>query len=196
MADRLLHVKRTKAKGRVYLYFDTGQVDEKGKRVWKRLPDPFDRTFKASYAAMLGHRARRDNVASRLSLAGLIDLYQRSDKFKKMQPSTRRLYELYQGELIDKLGTAPAQSVERKDIILLLDKMADKPGAANMVKRAGSAAYSWARKRGHVTNDPFFEIEEMATGEHEPWPDEALHIRDAAEDRQGAGDSDSPSPCC
>ena len=75
-----------------------------------------------------------------------------------MKPLTQRLYGLYHGELIDKLGMAPLQKVERKDIVLLLDQMADRPSAANMVKRAGSAAHAWGRKRGHVTNNPFFEI--------------------------------------
>lgn len=182
MARIVKYVKRTKAKGRFYYYFDTGQTDDAGKRVWTRLPDPSDRSFGATYAALLGHRSRRENAVQQLTLTKLIDLYQASDKFKKMAASTKRLYSLYQAELVDKLGTGPAQMIERKDIVLLLDKMADKPGAANMVKRAGSAAYAWARKRGHVTNDPFFEIEEMDTGEHEPWPDEALNLGLSASD--------------
>ncbi|MEJ7933542.1 tyrosine-type recombinase/integrase [Sphingobium sp. AN558] len=182
MARIVKFVKRTKAKGRFYYYFDTGQTGDDGKRVWKRLPDPADRSFAATYAAHLGHRARRENVVQQLTLAKLIALYQASDKFTKMAASTRRLYELYQADLVDKLGTAPAQLVERKDIVLLLDKMADRPGAANMVKRAGSAAYAWGRKRGHVTNDPFFEIEEMDTGEHQPWPDAALQLALASDD--------------
>lgn len=181
-AKTIPHVKQTKAKGRTYYYFDTGTVNDKGKKVWKALPPPSDRTFGAVYAAMMGHRTRRANAVAQLSLAGMIDLYQRSDKFAKLAASTRSLYELYHRELIDKLGTAPAQLVERKDIVLLLDKMADRPGAANMVQRAGSAAFSWARRRGHVTNDPFADIEEMATGEHQPWPDDVLAKALASED--------------
>lgn len=174
MIKSLLHVKHTKAKGRSYYYFDTGQTDERGKRIWKRLPAPSSREFKATYAALLGHRTGRERLKTRLTLQALIDLYQASAKFNGMKPSTQRLYILYQNVLIDKLGNAPAQEVERKDIVLLLDKMADRPGAANIVKRAGGALYVWARRRGHVTNDPFAEIEEMATGEHEPWPEAAL----------------------
>jgi len=181
-AARIPHVKRTKAKGRTYFYFDTGQVDEKGKRIWKSLPPPSDRTFGAVYAAMMGHRSKRANAVAQLSLAGMIDLFQKSDKFGKLAASTRSLYELYHNELLDKLGTAPAQLIERKDIVLLLDKMADRPGAANMVQRAGSAAYTWARRRGHVTNDPFADIEEMATGEHQPWPDDVLSKALASDD--------------
>ena len=176
------HVKRTKAKGRTYYYFDTGQTDEHGKRVWARLPDPKDRAFGATYAAMLGHRSRRENAVQRITLAKLIEMYQASDKFNKMADSTQRLYRLYQGELVDKLGPGPAQKIDRSDIVLLLDQMADRPGAANMVKRAGSAAYAWGRKRGHVTNDPFFEIEDMDTGEHQPWEENVLTAALACED--------------
>lgn len=181
-AKTIPHVKRTKAKGHTYYYFDTGTVNDKGKKVWKALPPPSDRTFGAAYAAMMGHRTRRANAVAQLSLAGMIDLYQRSDKFAKLARSTRNLYELYHRELVDKLGPGPAQLIERKDIVLLLDKMADRPGAANMVQRAGSAAFSWARRRGHVTNDPFADIEEMATGEHQPWPDDVLARALASED--------------
>lgn len=181
--DKIIrYVKRTKAKGRFYYYFDTGQTDDVGKKVWNRLPAPSDRSFHATYAAMLGHRTRRANLTQQLTLAKMIDLYQASDKFAKTATSTQRLYRLYQGVLSDQLGTAPAQLVERKDIVLLLDKMADRPGAANMVQRAGGAAYAWARKRGHVTNDPFFEIEEMETGEHDPWPDHVLAACLSSED--------------
>ena len=119
----------------------------------------------------------------RVTLAKLIEMYQASDEFtKKKAASTQRLYRLYQGELVDKLGTGPAQLIERKDIVLLLDQMADRPGAANMVQRAGGAAYTWGRNRGHVTNDPFTGIEEMETGEHQPWPDEVLAKALACED--------------
>ena len=182
MVKSLLHVKHTKAKGRSYYYFDTGRVDEHGNRVWKRLPDPSSREFKATYAALLGHRSSRDKLRTALTLPALVDLYQASAKFNGMAPSTQRLYVLYQNELIDKIGNAPAQDIERKDIVLLLDKMADRPGAANMVKRAGGALFVWARRRGHVTNDPFAEIEEMATGEHDPWPDAALKAALACDD--------------
>lgn len=182
MARIIQYVKRTKAKGHTYYYFDTGQDDENGKRIWNRLPDPSDKSWGSVYAAMLGHRSRRQNVIQQLTLAKLIELYQASDTFKKKAPSTQRSYILYQNELIDKLGTAPAQLIERKDIVLLLDKMAGKPGAANMVKRAGGALYTWARKRGHVTNSPFFEIDPMDTGEHHPWPDNTLQACLASED--------------
>lgn len=176
MARIIQHVKRTKAKGRFYYYFDTGQVDEKGQRVWKRLPDPKDRAFGSTYAALLGHRSRRQNVEAQLTVQKLFALYQASGQFEKLRPATHNVYRTYQAEFVDKLGTAPAQLVERKDIVLMLDKMADRPGAANMVLKSARAAYAWARQRGHITNDPFRDIEALELGEHQPWPEEALTL--------------------
>ena len=176
------YVKRTKAKGRFYYYFDTGQSDENGKRIWARLPDPKDRNFGAVYAAMLGHRSRRDNAPTLLTATRLIELYQASAQFEKLKPSTQRLYRIYHAEFVDKLGPGPAQRIERKDVVLMLDAMAERPAAANMVLKTCSAAYAWARKRGHVTNNPFTDIEPMEGGEHSPWPEEILEAALACDD--------------
>lgn len=182
MARIIKYVKRTKAKGRFYYYFDTGQVDENDKHIWTRLPDPKDRTFGGAYAALLGHRSRRSSVVAELTVARLIELYQSSSQFEKLKPSTQRLYRIYQGEMVDKLGPGPAQRVERKDIILMLDAMAAKPAAANMVLKTCSAAYAWGRKRGHITNNPFTDIDPMEGGEHKPWPEPVLNAALACDD--------------
>ena len=182
MSRIVQYVKRTKAKGRFYYYFDTGQSDDKGKRIWKRLPDPKDRTFGATYAALLGHRTRRQNVETEMTVAKLVELYQASVRYKKFKPASQKLYDIYLGQLVAKIGPGPAQHIERKDIVLLLDKMADRPGAANMVHATGSAAYAWGRQRGHVTNNPFADIDLMEGGEHEPWPEAVLTAALACDD--------------
>lgn len=174
MSRIVQYVKRTKAKGRFYYYFDTGLADDRGKRIWRRLPDPKDRTFGATYAALLGHRTRRQNVETEMTVAKLIGLYQASARYNNFKPASQKLYTIYLGQLVAKIGPAPAQRIERKDIVLLLDQMADRPGAANMVHATGSAAYMWARQRGHVTNNPFADIDLMEVGEHEPWPEALL----------------------
>lgn len=175
MARIIQYVKRTKAKGRFYYYFDTGQMDEKGKRVWKRLPDPKDRSFGATYAALLGHRSRRQNVATTLTVRKLVDLYYASPQFNELKPATQKIYRIYLAEFVDQLGVAPAEQVERKDIVLMLDKMADRPGAANVVLKSSRACYAWARKRGHIiTNNPFQDVTPFDVGEHQPWPDDML----------------------
>lgn len=182
MARIIQYVKRTKAKGRWYYYFDTGQVDERGKHIWKRLPDPKDRSFAHTYAAMLGHRTRRATPETMLTVKKLVGLYQASVQFNDLKPTTQKIYSIYLGEFVEQLGIAPADRLERKDIVLLLDKMAARPAAANMVLKASRACYAWARKRGHTSANPFLDIESMEIGEHQPWPDDALQAALRADD--------------
>jgi integrase len=180
---RIPYVKATKAKGRMYYYFDTGQHDEKGKRIWKKLPPPSDRSFGGVYAAMLGHRSRRNSVRVEMTVAKLFDLFQSSAKFEALAPASRRQYGIYLRQFADELGEAPAGEVERKDVVLLLDKRAATAGAANMLLATGRAAWAWGRKRGHVENDPFAGIDAMEMGEHEPWPQWLVAEALASDDR-------------
>lgn len=169
------HIKRVVSKGKEYLYFDTGQRDDKGKKIYTRLPDRHDKArFGVAHAAMLGHRHRREKLVSELTVTALVDQYQASPQFAKLKPATQKIYKIYQGQFVDQLGEGPAARVERKQIILMLDKMAAKPGACNMVVSSVSALYAWARKRDIVTNDPCRDIDPMEIGEHDPWPLELL----------------------
>ena len=57
------YVKRVRSKGKDYYYFDTGKrVD--GKKVYAKLPDLRDMKFGGSYAALMGHRNRKQTVHS------------------------------------------------------------------------------------------------------------------------------------
>lgn len=181
---RIPYVKATKAKGRMYYYFDTGQKDEKGKRIWKPLPAPSDRSFGGVYAAMLGHRTRRETVRVEMTVSKLLDLYQASAQFTNLKPSSQKLYGMYLNQFADSLGEAPANEVERKDVVLLLDKRASTAGAANMLLSTARAAWNWARKRGHITSDPFTGVDAMEMGEHDPWPDTLLREALVSDDDQ------------
>lgn len=180
---KIEHVKQTKAKGRTYWYFDTGQVDRGGKKIWSRLPDPADKSFWTVYATMIGHRNRRNAPENVLTAAALVDLYMASQHFEKKAESTRKIYSIYLQHFVATIGkAAPAAAIERKDVVLMLDKMAMKPGAANMVLASVRACYSWARKRGHVETDPCRDIDPFELGEHDPWPQATLDAALVAED--------------
>src|SRR5690348_16658716 len=51
---RLPYTKTVTAKGRSYLYFDTGRTKPNGARIFVRLPDRSDVRFGGVYAAYLG----------------------------------------------------------------------------------------------------------------------------------------------
>lgn len=181
-------VKPVTSKGRTYLYFDTGRTDERGKRVLARLPDLTDRfNYGSTYAALLAARTRRENAErideTLMTIPKLIDLYQRSPKWRELSERTRYLYAMYLDRFATMLPTAPAAEVTGDDMVLLMDKMGETPGAANLLLGAVASLYSWARGR-HVPRDcrPTFEIERFKLGEHQPWPENVLDAALKADD--------------
>jgi len=175
----LAYTKTVRSKGKVYVYFDTGDKDDRGNPIYKPLPR--DKTFGAVYAAMLGHRARRGG-GDILTVADLVKKYQTSPKFTSLAPSTQKLYRIYQGRLADMLPTAPAERIDRTDIVKLFDKMSGTPGAANMLLASISALYRWGRRGGYVTNRPADDIDANELGEHDPWPGGLLTAALACDD--------------
>ncbi|WP_177185178.1 site-specific integrase [Sphingobium sp. YR768] len=171
------------SKGHRYWYFDTGTSDERGKKIFTRLPDISDKTaFGAAYSAMMGHRTRRANAAAQMTVTAMIGLYRLSQKYTKLAAGSKRIYDIYLGELETMLGMAPADEVTRADIVLLVDKRAKHPAAANMILKISRALFKWARSRGHITADPCSDIELNELGEHQPWPDELLTEALASDD--------------
>lgn len=175
-------VKRVKARGKWYFYFDAG-LNNDGKPILKRLPDPKSHEFGAVYAGYLGHRNRASPVEY-LTIKRLIALYEKSQEFGKLAANSQRLYSIHLAKLDDELGEGPADELEPRDIALLMDQMADKPATANLVKAVTGAMYRWARRRQHVpkTCDPIRDIEQLEVGEHKPWPEPILTAALESED--------------
>ncbi len=167
----LAYIKAVRSRGKLYLYFDTG-LRENGKPVYRRLPDKSDLTFGSVYATLLGHRTRRGLDV--LTVPKLVALYQASPQFLKLASATQKLYKLYQGKFVEAYDSAPANEIERKDLIRIFDKMAATPGAANMMLASVGALYRWGRRGSLVTNRPTDDIDVNELGEHEPWPDDLL----------------------
>lgn len=179
----LPYVKLVTAKGRRYAYFDTGTRTDAGKPIYKRLPPIGDPAFGDTYGALLAGRSRRANVVAQLTVPRLIELYERSPEFRKLAENTRAAYSIY----LDRLGNefnndVPAQSVERRDVLRLRDKMAGTPGAANGMIRTARALYGWGRNREHVTIDPCKGVELFASTDHAPWPEDLLAAGLASDD--------------
>lgn len=164
-------VKKVKAKGRTYYYFNTGKMLN-GKLVYAKLPDIKSPQFGATYATMRGHRNRTpDEADADLTYLGLVDLYEKSPKFRGLAASSQSNYRTYLMRVDALLPNAPANEISRGDVIRMMDSMADKPSAANMVVRALGSLYKWGRDRGHVTADPTRDVPLFDEGEHQPWPE-------------------------
>ena len=180
---KIKHVHTKRAKGRTYHYFATGQTTPAGKPILKRLPDPSDPTFGRALADCQRARTLRAKVETELTVAKLIGLYERSDRYRtKLAEASRRNYAIYLEVIRDQIGPAPADAIERKHAMLLLDKLAAKPAAANMTVRTLGALYQWGRERGHVTGNPTQGIAYLKEGEHAPWPEHVLNAALVSED--------------
>jgi site-specific recombinase XerD len=189
------HVKVTKAKGREYCYFRTGQFKD-GKEILAPMPPRSDKAgFGQSYASFLAARTKREAAPSDLTFPQLCDLWEKSPRWtrkkeaepdqvaprrkKKERPyaeGTKKLYRISLDYARKRLPTAPAALLEQQDVARLIDERADEPGAANSILRTIGSLYKWARQRGHVPKgcDPCADIEELETGEHEPWREDIL----------------------
>lgn len=166
------YVRRKVAKGKLYLYFETGAFDERGKPVLTRLPGIDDPAFGRTVTALRQARERRGKVEFELTVAVLADLYEKSPKFARLADKTRESYSLYLRQIRDRIGKAPARELGPREVMFVRDEMAAKPSAASQMVRTLGALYKWARSAGHVENTPTKDVETFdPAGEHEPWPD-------------------------
>jgi integrase len=177
----LAYIKTVVRNGREYAYFDAGKVD--GKRRYVRLPDRGDVRFGGVYAALLGHRSRKAEVAkAQMRLSELIALYERSPRYLKLAKNSKDNYSNYLGRFCRVLDDPAAALVNRKAVTEVLAAMIKTPSAANAMLRAVSALYQWARGATDITADPCRDIEEHEGGEHLKWPDDLLAEALASDD--------------
>jgi integrase len=165
-------VKTVRSRGHTYQYFDTGK-DVNGKRVYRRMPDKSDPSFGAVYGALMAARTRRQHVAETPTVKAASRAYQLDPKYCKRSQSTQSTYLIYLRVLEDEMGDAPVADVKRADVRHMLDKMIDRPGAANMLAMITRNVFAYAAEREWVQINPVTGITPYETGDetHEPWPD-------------------------
>lgn len=173
----LPYIKKVRARGKVYEYFDTGkQID--GKKVYNRLPPRSDRSFGQVYAGMVAGRHARANVAVVPTIADVSRAYQKDPKFTNRAESTQSTYLTYIQVIEEHIGMASVNQVERRDIQALMDRMSDRPSAANMMLLVIRNIFKHAIAREWVDADPSKHVEKFDTAEeeHDPWPEPLLEL--------------------
>lgn len=177
------HVRRVKAKGKEYFYFDTGKLVD-GKKVWAPLPSPRSSDFGGTYATLLGHRNRR-KAPGATTVPQLVELYWKSPDYRvELAESSRSNYDIYLRKFIELMPTAPAAEVTRADMRKLVAGMADKPGAANLFLGACGAMFKWAADNELIQISPTKGIKPLKMGEHHPWANPVLFAALEAKDDQ------------
>ncbi len=167
----LLHVKTVRRGGKEYLYFNTGRKVD-GRPVRLALPSKSDPGFGTAYAAAMASRTRRSALPDVLTVPSLISLYEKSPELRKRSQGTQKTYGVYLRQLGHAFNTAPAADVEPRDIYALIDRMADRPAAADMMLLVARNVFRWGKKRKHVPADPTEGIAALGEGgEYHPWPE-------------------------
>jgi integrase len=171
----LPHVKTVKSKGARYLYFNTGEIVD-GKARYIALGKEGDPDIGARHSNAMRARSRADGTPSALSLPQLVQRYERSPDYTKKSQGTQRTYSVYLKRLATEFNAAPASGLEQRDLYKLMDVMADRPAAADMMLLAGAQMYAWAVKRKYVLRNPFVGIdrEDWEARQYEPWPENVL----------------------
>ena len=171
----LKHTKTVYRNGKAYVYFNTGEKVD-GRVVYAPLGLKDDVAFGSRYSAALGARTRRAGMPSLLTVPQLVDRFQRSPDYTKRTPSTQKTYGVYLRRLAREFDTAPAGMLEASDIYTLMDEMAERPAAVDMLLLAGAQMYAWAMKRKLSPRNPFSGIdrEDWEIAAYKPWPDDLL----------------------
>lgn len=169
-----VHAKR--AKGKTYYYFNLG-LDERGKRILKRLPDIRSPKFVSHYQAAKAMRTRNEGPEGAKTFDWLCRVYERSPEFRSKAENTKRLYSrhlAYANENFrNKHGrSAPLSIITAEHVVALMDKFAEQPGTANATLKSLGALYAWAAKPGrrYVKENIAAGVDAMDMGEHHAWP--------------------------
>lgn len=175
---KLKWIHHKTAKGKAYVYFDTGALNDNGGKILKRLPSERSPEFPRAYSLAYEQRTKRakEPAVSR-TFDGLMRLFEKSPEFRDKAKNTQRSYLLYLNRvsalLRDREGNSvPAEDLTPQDVTTIRDHLADGHGANQAVRSIG-ALYAWGMKpgRGHVTHNPARGIPFLDEGEHEPWPE-------------------------
>jgi len=89
-----------------------------------------------------------------LTLAILIDDWRKLHLIGRSPKYAKEAVRALQVAFADRLNL-PAESLDRKAVVKVLDGMADRDAMAKAVAVYGRALYGWARKRGSVDTNPF-----------------------------------------
>lgn len=172
---RLKHVHTKIVKGKEYCYFDTGQQDDRGKKVFLALGSSRDPGFPRAYAAACDQRHKRKVVNHVRTFDWLLGIYEKSPEFRGLAENTKKSYRnsLNKATKLLRGGdgkSAPLEGIAAADILRIRDTLVDGQGA-NQAVRALSALFTWASKpeRNYMPSNPAYKIGLFDEGEHEPW---------------------------
>jgi integrase len=167
-------MKYVNTDGRAYYYRRNG-------RSWGRIDGaPGSVEFAASYARIHATFERPDaKVVVPGTFAAMAAAYLGSAEFtKNLKPKTQAAYRADVDYLRRIFDAFRPDQIEVKHVLAMRDKLADKPGKANMTIRTMRCLYAWGRSRGLCKTNPAdlkgSNVKALRMGEHQPWPPDAV----------------------
>lgn len=109
----------------------------------------------------------------------LIESYMRSDRWAKLAPKSRRLYEGGLLYLIEKNGSRDVTRITRRDAIAMQEANRHRPSFARLTVIVMSVVIEHAIDLGYMRHNPirgmrYLRVEDGRKRPHVPWPDEAI----------------------
>lgn len=125
------------------------------------------------------------------SFEALIRLYKAAPEYRQLNEKTKKDYVRYLEIVRELWGALAVAKLERKHILKLRDRYADKPRTANYLMQVLRRLLNFAIDRGFRTDNPAQRPGTLRTGPgHKPWPDWLIqafrenaepHVREAME---------------
>jgi integrase len=166
------HLRKKKAKGHTYYYFDLGKAG------LKRLPDVRHRDFASALAAAKAQRTKGEKENGAKTFDWLVRLFEKSPEFSSKAPNTKRQYSLHLAYANENFRNAKGHSwplgiISAEHVQALRDKYGHKVGTANAIVKAIGALYAWGGKPGrkYVKDNIASGIEPLEGGQHDKWPE-------------------------
>ena len=167
------HVQTRKGK---YLYFV--RRGWKTVRIYSEVGTP---EFAAEYARILNGTPPPPPGRS---FAALIGSYKRSYRFTKLAPRTKADYDKVLAFIQDRMGTLPADKMQRKDVVRLRDANARTVRFANYCVQVLKVLFDHAMDEGWRNDNPAKGVQlHQGQGEaRKPWPNKMVEAFRAAAD--------------
>lgn len=165
-------VKYVQKIGDRYYFRRTVTVDGKRKPVRIRLPDISHPLFAVEYRKLLNEEKAVGK--ERGSMAELVEIYRKSQKYRALAPTTKRMRNIYLTMIEEQYGDRPYAALTRGKVIQIRDAMADTPGAANNLVSVLGVMFRVAINLELVTANPAHGIDKLGLQEYQPWPEKVI----------------------
>lgn len=112
------------------------------------------------------------------TLAGVIDLYRLTEKYRGLRPNTQVAYEYGYRIARDVIGECPVVQLTTPMMQDFFDKFDAHPTTKKVVRTAFVSLEKWALRRGHWPPYPIVRATEATGGDgaREPWTDEEVRL--------------------